>query len=256
MELENLHRQRLLGDQLALPPSLPPDHPALRSLHDIPEGHPLREEISRRSAMLVLRHNNTPLLSLNHQGATGSTPPKEPGSRKSSRKGAHGRGDPQGGLQEGAKDQQGEGRSRDAEADRPDEEMKDSDSDAETAEELPKPDGHALGAELCPGKEAAKAGEGAKEPGEISGRLSVPCSSAGPESPSLHLFPPGIGKNEAKFLASGVVPPLPTLPAQTFPFGFPYTSPYLHTGQCPKTPTPAPTSTPNTHVPSIAYPES
>ncbi|KFR16422.1 Sterile alpha motif domain-containing protein 11, partial [Opisthocomus hoazin] len=65
-ELENLHRQRLLaGDPLSLHPGLPPDHPALRNVHDSPEGHPLREELSRRNAMLVLRHNNTPLLSLN-----------------------------------------------------------------------------------------------------------------------------------------------------------------------------------------------
>ncbi|NXE94834.1 SAM11 protein, partial [Menura novaehollandiae] len=64
-ELENLHRQRLLaGDPLSLHPGLPPDHPALRNVHDIPEGHPLRDELSRRNAMLVLRHNNAPLLSL------------------------------------------------------------------------------------------------------------------------------------------------------------------------------------------------
>ncbi|KFV72306.1 Sterile alpha motif domain-containing protein 11, partial [Dryobates pubescens] len=68
-ELENLHRQRLLaGDPLSLHPGLPPDHPALRNVHDIPEGHPLREELSRRNAMLVLRHNSTPLLSLNPAG--------------------------------------------------------------------------------------------------------------------------------------------------------------------------------------------
>ncbi|KAJ8395201.1 hypothetical protein AAFF_G00036570 [Aldrovandia affinis] len=240
-ELENLHRQRLLGDQLALPPGLPPDHPALRSLHDIPEGHPLREELNRRNAMLVLRHNNTPLLSLNHQGAPGSTPPKEHGSRKSSRKGGHGRGDPQGGHHhEGAKDHLADGRTRDAESDKQDEEMKDSESDAELGEdrpeELAKADGHGhghghgLGAELCQAKEVAKACEGVKELGEVPGQLSAPCSSAGLESPSHHLFAPGIGKNEVKYLASGGMPHLPALPAQTFPFGFPYTSPYFHTG--------------------------
>ncbi|KAI1892626.1 hypothetical protein AGOR_G00135510 [Albula goreensis] len=233
-ELENLHRQRLLGDQLALPPGLPPDHPALRSLHDIPEGHPLREELNRRNAMLVLRHNNTPLLSLNHQGVQGSTPPKESGSRKSSRKGGHGRGDQQGGSQEGGKDQLGDGRMQDMEGDRQDEEMKESESDTETgedrSEEMPKMDGHGLSSELCQGKEVAKSCEGVKDLGEVSGRLSAPCGSAGPESPSHHLFNPGLGKNEAKYLASGAVPPLPTLPAQTFPFGFPYTNPYFHTG--------------------------
>ncbi|NXF26630.1 SAM11 protein, partial [Rhodinocichla rosea] len=62
-ELENLHRQRLLAaDPLSLHPGLPPDHPALRSVHDVPEGQALRDELSRRNAMLVLRHNNAPLL--------------------------------------------------------------------------------------------------------------------------------------------------------------------------------------------------
>ncbi|NWT93778.1 SAM11 protein, partial [Urocynchramus pylzowi] len=74
-ELENLHRQRLLaGDPLSLHPGLPPDHPALRSVHDVPEGHALRDELSRRNAMLVLRHNNAPLLSLTPGG-----PGAEPG---------------------------------------------------------------------------------------------------------------------------------------------------------------------------------
>ncbi|KFW85047.1 Sterile alpha motif domain-containing protein 11, partial [Manacus vitellinus] len=54
-ELENLPRQRLLaGDPLSLHPGLPPDHPALRNVHDIPEGHPLREELSRRNATHLL----------------------------------------------------------------------------------------------------------------------------------------------------------------------------------------------------------
>uniref|UniRef100_A0AAY4DZR0 Sterile alpha motif domain-containing protein 11 n=1 Tax=Denticeps clupeoides TaxID=299321 RepID=A0AAY4DZR0_9TELE len=116
-ELENLHRQRLLADPLAL-----------RSLQEIPEGHPLRDEINRRNAMLVLRHNNTPLLSLNHQGVSVATPSKEASSRKISRKGA---------------------------------------------------------------------------------------LSAG---------------SEAKYLPTGAMPAMPTLPGQTLPFGFPYTNPYFHTG--------------------------
>ncbi|NXP97066.1 SAM11 protein, partial [Vidua macroura] len=50
-ELENLHRQRLLaGDPLSLHPALPPDHPALRSVHDVPEGHALRDELSEAAA--------------------------------------------------------------------------------------------------------------------------------------------------------------------------------------------------------------
>uniref|UniRef100_A0A4W5KMB6 Sterile alpha motif domain containing 11 n=1 Tax=Hucho hucho TaxID=62062 RepID=A0A4W5KMB6_9TELE len=74
-ELESLHRQHL---------------------HHLPEGHSLHEELSRRqNAMLVLRHTNTPLLSLNHQGPSGATTPKDTqgqscGARAGSRKGGHG----------------------------------------------------------------------------------------------------------------------------------------------------------------------
>ncbi|KAJ8391944.1 hypothetical protein AAFF_G00084150 [Aldrovandia affinis] len=225
-ELETLHRQRLLGDPLGLHPGLPPDHPALRSLHEIPEGHPLREELNRRNALLVLRHNSTPLLSLNHQGVPGSTPPKEPGSRKSSRKGGHARGD----LHEGppeAKDLHGEGRPRDGQ----DEEMKDSESEAEMGEDRlegpARAEGHTSGSELGQGKDMAKPCEGVKELGEASGRLSAPCSSAGPASPSHRSFTPGMGKSEAKYLPPGAMTPFP---AQTFPFGFPYSSPYFHSG--------------------------
>nr|XP_015192472.1 PREDICTED: sterile alpha motif domain-containing protein 11 isoform X2 [Lepisosteus oculatus] len=229
-ELENLHRQRLMADPLALHPGLPPDHPALRSLHDIPEGHPLREELTRRNAMLVLRHNSTPLLSLGHQGAPGSTPPKEAGARKSSRKGGHHRSDPQGPPE--AKDPLGDGRARDGSADGQDEEMKDSESDAEVAEDraegLPKPDGTPLTSDLGPGKDAAKPCDSGKEPSDVSGRQSAPCGSLGPESPSHHPFAPGINKSEAKYLPPGAAPPLPPQP---LPFGFPYTAgPYFHAG--------------------------
>ncbi|MFT7798312.1 sterile alpha motif domain-containing protein 11 isoform X2 [Arapaima gigas] len=224
-ELESLHRQRLLGEPLSLHPSLPPEHPALRNLHDIPEGHPLREELSRRNAMLVLRHNSTPLLSLNHQG-----PVKESSMRKSARKAGHGRSDPQEGPSE-VKDLYGESRAHDGAPDGADEEMKDSESDAEGADDRfdggSKAEGHAHRVELGPGKEATKPGEGSREPGETSGRLSAPCSSAGPPSPSHRPFTPGIGKSEAKFFPPGLVPPLPT---QMFPFGFPYSSPYFHAG--------------------------
>ncbi|XP_028850641.1 sterile alpha motif domain-containing protein 11 isoform X2 [Denticeps clupeoides] len=232
-ELENLHRQRLLADPLGLHPGLPPEHPALRSLQEIPEGHPLRDEINRRNAMLVLRHNNTPLLSLNHQGVSVATPSKEASSRKISRKGALLRGDLAGGASE-AKDLQTEVRARDRDTDGADEEMKDSESDTEAAEDrpggMPKADGHGLNSDVCQGKEATKPCEGVKDPGEGSGRLSAPCSSAGAESPSHHLYVPGIGKSEAKYLPTGAMPAMPTLPGQTLPFGFPYTNPYFHTG--------------------------
>ncbi|NXO17507.1 SAM11 protein, partial [Oriolus oriolus] len=176
-ELENLHRQRLLaGDPLSLHPGLPPDHPALRSVHDVPEGHALRDELSRRNAML----------------------PAEP-------------------------------RARDGAQDCNDEEMKDSESDAEVGEDKAeglKAEGGA-GAELKECKDGTgKACEGAKELSEAATAPSVPCSSSSAESPS-HLLGPGINKAEVKYL------PPASLPApQPLPFGFPYTmSPYFHAGE-------------------------
>ncbi|XP_043978430.1 sterile alpha motif domain-containing protein 11 isoform X3 [Gambusia affinis] len=254
-ELENLHQQqqqqqRLLGsDPLgALPPGLPPDHPALRSLHDIPEGHPLREELLRRSnAMLVLRHGAaTPLLTLNQQqqqqqpGA--SSTPKDtqaqssvvgPGaeSRKVNRREAQKElraGDHRGGRDDG-------GREGDMEVN--DEEMKDSDSETEMSEErqeglVSKPTSKPRDRERSRGKEAgSKAGcESAKETGGRSGRLSA-SSSADTESPSRNLFTPGLGKADLKYhLPPGFIPPLPALHAQSLPFGFPYASPYFPAG--------------------------
>ncbi|MGH0121733.1 UNVERIFIED_CONTAM: hypothetical protein FKN15_000205 [Acipenser sinensis] len=226
-ELENLHRQRLMADPLSLHPGIPPDHPALRNLHDIPEGHPLREEISRRNAMLVLRHNNTPLLSLNHQGVPGGTQPKEPSSRKGSRKGGHHRNELQGPPE--AKDQLGDTRARDGVTDCNDEEMKDSESDTEVSDDktegLLKSNSGALASERKDGKETVKPCEGMKELNEMSVGQNVPCGSTGTESPS-HPFGPGINKNEVKYLPPGAAPP--PLP---LPFGFPYAaSPYFHTG--------------------------
>ncbi|XP_032428493.1 sterile alpha motif domain-containing protein 11 isoform X2 [Xiphophorus hellerii] len=253
-ELESLHQhqqqqqQRLLGsDPLgALPPGLPPDHPALRSLHDIPEGHPLREELLRRSnAMLVLRHGAaTPLLTLNQQqqqpGA--SSTPKDtqaqssivgPGaeSRKVNRREAQKElraGDHRGGRDNG-------GREGDMEVH--DEEMKDSDSETEMSEErreglVSKPGSKPRDRDRSRGKEAgSKAGcESAKETGGRSGRLSA-SSSADTESPSRNLFTPGLGKADLKYhLPPGFIPPLPALHAQSLPFGFPYASPYFPAG--------------------------
>ncbi|XP_060931257.1 sterile alpha motif domain-containing protein 11 isoform X2 [Limanda limanda] len=251
-ELESLHhrqqqQQRLLGsDSLrALPHGLPLDHPALRSLHDIPEGHPLREELARRSnAMLVLRHGaGTPLLALSHQqhqpGAS-STPKDtqaqssaagpDADSRKALRRG------PQ--IQFRAGDHTGGREDRGREGDREDEEMRDSDSETEmyterqesvAAKSMSKPRDR----ERDGGKDTGSRGacDSAKEPRESSGRLSAPCSSAGTESPSRHLFTPGLGKADVKYhLPPGFMPPLPALHGQSFPFGFPYANPYFHTG--------------------------
>ncbi|NWR29612.1 SAM11 protein, partial [Tachuris rubrigastra] len=228
-ELENLHRQRLLaGDPLSLHPGLPPDHPALRNVHDIPEGHPLREELSRRNAMLVLRHNNTPLLSLNPAvpGGSSSTPPKEQ-PRRGSRKTAQHRAEPQG---VGEAKEPAEPRARDGAQDCNDEEMKDSESDADVSDEKPeslKAEGGSSAAELKECKEAGKACEGAKEMSEAGAAQNAPCSSSSAESPS-HLLGPGIGKAEVKYLPPASIPP-----PQPLPFGFPYTmSPYFHAGEC------------------------
>ncbi|KAJ7412368.1 sterile alpha motif domain containing 11 [Willisornis vidua] len=226
-ELENLHRQRLLaGDPLSLHPALPPDHPALRNVHDIPEGHPLREELSRRNAMLVLRHNNTPLLSLNPGVPSGSasTPPKEQ-PRRGSRKTAQHRAEPPG---IGEAKEAAEPRARDGAPDCNDEEMKDSESDADVSDEKPeslKAEGGGSAAELKECKEAAKACEGAKEMSEAGAAQNAPCSSSSAESPS-HLLGPGINKGEVKYLPPASIPP-----PQPLPFGFPYTmSPYFHAG--------------------------
>ncbi|NWY20028.1 SAM11 protein, partial [Aphelocoma coerulescens] len=227
-ELENLHRQRLLaGDPLSLHPGLPPDHPALRSVHDVPEGHALRDELSRRNAMLVLRHNNAPLLSLTPGGPGAATPPKEqPRRAGGGRKSSQPRAEPQG---PGEAREPAEPRARDGAQDCNDEEMKDSESDAEVGEDKAeglKAEGGA-GAELKECKDGTgKACEGAKELSEAAAAPSVPCSSSSAESPS-HLLGPGINKAEVKYL------PPASLPApQPLPFGFPYTmSPYFHAGE-------------------------
>ncbi|XP_042264622.1 sterile alpha motif domain-containing protein 11 isoform X3 [Thunnus maccoyii] len=252
-ELESLHQrqqqhQRLLGsDPLgALPPGLPSDHPALRSLHDIPEGHPLREELARRSnAMLVLRHGAaTPLLTLNHQQQQPGAPstPKDTQAQSStagldaeSRK-APIRG-PQTQLRAGDHTRGREDRGREGDREGQDEEMKDSDSETEMCEERresvsAKSSSKPRDRERNGGKETGSKGEcdSAKETGESSGRLSAPCSSTGTESPSRHLFTSGLGKADIKYhLPPGFMPPLPALHAQSLPFGFPYANPYFHT---------------------------
>lgn len=213
-ELENLQRQRLLAEPLALHPGLPAEHPALRSLHEMPD------DVVRRNAMLLLRHSGAPLLSLG-QGATMSSAFKE--SRKNSKKGGSSRTDESSRSRESTGGHDGD--------------MKDSDSesDAEAPEERPegpsKADGHSLNSEVCQSKDTAKASEAPKELGESSGRLGGPCSSVAPESPGHHLFTPGLSKSEAKYLPPGTLPPFPLLPGQTLPFGFPYTSPYFQAGE-------------------------
>ncbi|XP_017273341.1 sterile alpha motif domain-containing protein 11 isoform X2 [Kryptolebias marmoratus] len=248
-ELENLQQQqqqRLLGSEPlgALPLGLPPDHPALRSLHDIPEGHPLREELVRRTnAMLVLRHGAAaPLLTINQhqqQQPGVSTTPKDPQAQSSpAGPGVESKKVPRREAQtllrvrdyRGAK----EDRVRERDMEVLDEEIKDSDSETEMCEERrEQPSSKPRDAELNRSKETGNkgAGEGAKEAGESSGRLSASCSSVDTESPSRHIFTPGLGKADIKYhLPPGFIPPLHALQAQTLPFGFPYASPYFHAG--------------------------
>uniref|UniRef100_A0A8C5I106 SAM domain-containing protein n=1 Tax=Gouania willdenowi TaxID=441366 RepID=A0A8C5I106_GOUWI len=225
-ELENLQQrqqQRVLGsDHLAaLPLGLPADHPALRNLHDIPEGHPLREELARSSnAMLVLRHAAaTPL----------SSAGLESKSKKSDRRG------PQ--AQLCPRDHRGQREDRGTKEEIDDEDMEDSESEEDVREEKQerlsaKSTSKGHDGEKNRSKELGSKGgcDSNREAGESSGRLSAPCSTAGTESPSRQPFTPGLAKADFKYLPPGFLPPLPTLPVQSLPFGFPYANPYLHTG--------------------------
>ncbi|TSN03433.1 Sterile alpha motif domain-containing protein 11 [Bagarius yarrelli] len=213
-ELENVQRQRLLAEPIALHPGLPAEHPALRSLHDMPD------DVTRRNAMLLLRHNNTPLLSLSHQGAMAGSAFKESSSRRSSKKGSTSQ-----------MDDPSHSKGPRGDTDRHDEDIKESESEDEASEERSEGlNKHNLNSDATQNKDTTKPGEALKELGEGSGRLSVPCSSTAPESPNHHLFTPGLSKSEAKYLPPGALPPFPILPGQTLPFGFPYANPYFHVG--------------------------
>lgn len=253
-ELESLHQRqqqpRLLGsDHLgALPSGLPPNHPALRSLHDIPEGHPLREELVRRSnAMLVLQHGAAaPLHTLSQQQPQPGAPatPKDTQaqssstgldalSRKNSCRGPHTQ------LRAGDHTEKAEDKEREGDREAQDEEMKDSDSETDMYEE--RRDSVSAKTNSKPRDRRGDVGknpssksvcEGVKETTESSGRLSAPCSSSGTESPSRQLFTPGLSKTDLKYhLPPGFMPPLPALHAQSLPFGFPFANPYFHTGE-------------------------
>ncbi|KAM9785630.1 LOW QUALITY PROTEIN: sterile alpha motif domain-containing protein 11 [Neosynchiropus ocellatus] len=197
-ELESLH-QRLLGPDTvaALPSALPANHPALRSLQDIPEGSPLREELIRRSML-------APLLSQHQQQySASSSPPKDHKAQNSTADGDSRKTPPT--------QTQGEDPARDEE--------RSSDSEAEVCEE----------------RQSSRSGGEQSRVREVESpdRLSAPGSSAGTESPGHHLFPSGLGKAEVKYqLPPGFLPPLPALHAQ-LPFGFPYAAnPYLMGESC------------------------
>ncbi|KAK7878571.1 hypothetical protein WMY93_030407 [Mugilogobius chulae] len=215
-ELENLQRQqRLLA--------LPADHPALRNIQDLPEGHPLREELARRTnAMLVLRHGaNTPFLSLNQQTPSGASTPKH----------SHGHS-----SATGADSRKCPSRSSDGPPGPRDHRDEDSDSETDTFENKPEGTG-AKSSSKFQDRESREGKEGtkelcirAKDSTESSGRNSAPCSSSETESPS-RLVTAGQAKADVKYhLPPGFMPPLPALHGQSFPFGFPYTNPYFHSG--------------------------
>ncbi|KAJ0064201.1 hypothetical protein NL108_001522 [Boleophthalmus pectinirostris] len=223
-ELENLRQQRLLGSDPvgALSGALPADHPALRNIQDLPEGHPLREELARRTnAMLVLRHGATPpLLSLNQQPQSGTPTPKDL-HKHNSASGSDSRKCPSGGSggPPGPRDHREE----------------DSDSEADTCEDKPEGAEAKSSSKLQVGerREGKEANKGlcvrAKESTESSGQNSAPCNSSETDSPS-RLFSVGQAKDVKFHLPTGFMPPLPTLHGQSFPFGFPYANPYFHSG--------------------------
>ncbi|XP_029435090.1 sterile alpha motif domain-containing protein 11 [Rhinatrema bivittatum] len=213
-ELENLHRHRLLSaEPLTLHPSLPSDHPALRNLHDIPEGRALRDELSRRNAMLVLRHSNAPLLSPSQHGVPAAVPPKEPGAerRRGTRKSTQHRAEPPSNPSETKEPE--EPQRREHPMDGTEEEMKDWESDVDASEE--KAESSSSASDPKESKDL-RACEGNKELSELPSAPSVPCSS------------PGISKSEVKYVPPGSA----SLPAsQPLPLAFPYSvSPYFHTG--------------------------
>lgn len=217
-ELDNLQRQqRLLGSE-PLSGALPADHPALRNIQDLPEGHPLREELARRAnAMLLLRHGATPIVSLNQQSQSGtSTPKNSPG--HGSTTGPSSRKCPSPRVRNHR-----------------DEDIRDSESETETYEDredtAPKSSSNPLDRVQEEVKESSKGRcDRAKDSTECSGRNSAPCSSTEAESPSRPSAA-GHAKADVKYhLPPGFMPPLPALHGQSFPFGFPYANPYFHTG--------------------------
>lgn len=97
--------------------------------------------------------------------------------------------------------------------------MKESDSEAELYEE--RRDRKSRERERRASKDSKTAACDAKEAADRSGSLSAPCSSA----------EAALAKADVKYqLPAGLMPPLPGLHAQALPFGFPYASPYFHTG--------------------------
>ncbi|XP_078281359.1 LOW QUALITY PROTEIN: sterile alpha motif domain-containing protein 11 [Rhinoraja longicauda] len=225
-EYESMQRQRMLvGDPLSLHQGVPPDHPALCSLHDIPEGHPLREELSRRNAMLVLRHSTAPLLSLGHGAMPTGPLAKEPCRGKAGRRGGHHR--PEAPCAAEYKER-GDGRLRDPAAEGADEEMKDSESEPEGSEGKPdhlKTEAAALGHEHKECRDPRPCEAAAKEMREAGVAHNMPCGPMGADSHS-HLLGPAINEGKAKYL-----PPIPAPLPQPLPFAFPYTAnPYFQTG--------------------------
>ncbi|PIO35489.1 hypothetical protein AB205_0140710 [Aquarana catesbeiana] len=106
-----------------------------------------------------------------------------------------------------------------------DEEMKDSESEAEEKTDSLRVERGASSSshELQEGKDTLKGGDSVKESSDTHTHQSLPC---GPSESPTHVLGPGISKGDGKYLPSNSVPP-----PQPFPFGFPYAvNPYFHTG--------------------------
>uniref|UniRef100_A0A672FQY1 Sterile alpha motif domain containing 11 n=1 Tax=Salarias fasciatus TaxID=181472 RepID=A0A672FQY1_SALFA len=185
-ELENLHQRQQQQQQ---------------QQQRLLEGHPLREELARRSnAMLVLRHGAaTPLLALNHQQqqqqpAAASTPKESQAQSSGAAADADSRRAARRALQMQLRpgDHRGprEDRGREADLEPHDDDMKDSDSEEESCEE--RRDGVAA----TPGSKPRHA-----ERGKDTGNNRA-CDGA------KELFTPGLGKTDLKYLPPGFIPPV------------------------------------------------
>uniref|UniRef100_A0A8C6WSA5 Sterile alpha motif domain containing 11 n=1 Tax=Neogobius melanostomus TaxID=47308 RepID=A0A8C6WSA5_9GOBI len=163
------------------------------------------EELARRTnAMLLLRHGTAPILSLNQQPQSGaSTPRNSPG--HGSATGSNTLKCPSPRVRDHRdEDMKGAGSTSSS---KPQDRVREEDKD-----------------------DNRRRCDRTKDNTESSGRNSVPCSSTETDSPS-RAFTAGHAKTEVKYhMPPGFMPPLPALHGQSFPFGFPYASPYFHTG--------------------------
>ncbi|XP_077571049.1 sterile alpha motif domain-containing protein 11 isoform X2 [Stigmatopora nigra] len=197
-ELENLHQQQLLNSD-PLGAGLPSDHPALRSLQDVPEVHPLRHAMAATAASFPDTPSTRREGRSSSDGESGKAPRRGPSCESRS-----------GHRKRRREDRGSEGDEEDA---------KDTDSEGETR----------LAKSRSKRKDRrGRERDGAKENRESSGLVGGACALA---PPPLHLLNSTLGKSDVKLqIPPGFLPPMPALQGQTLPFGFPYINPYLHMG--------------------------